>query len=120
MDVIFIQAFRAETLIGIYDWERKIPQPIEIDMEMAIPDGRAAKSDKIGDTIDYGKVVLRVREVLADHRFALLETLAEHVAEIVLEEFGSPWVKLSVAKVDAMSGVKRLGVRIERGAHPLG
>lgn len=114
MDMIFIQGFRAETLIGIYEWERKIPQPIEIDMEMGIPRGRAAKSDHIGDTIDYGKVVERAREVLADHDYSLLEALAEHLAGIILEEFGSPWVKLSVAKLDAMNGVKRLGVRIER------
>ena len=114
MDVIFIQAFRADTLIGIYDWERKLPQPVEFDIEMAIPEGRIPGSDHISDTIDYGKVVLRIREMLASHTFALLETLAEHIAQMIMEEFGSPRVSLSVAKIDAMDGVKRLGVRIER------
>jgi dihydroneopterin aldolase len=113
MDVIFIKEFRAETVIGIYEWERKMPQPIEIDMEIGIPD-HAASSDEIVDTIDYGKVVMRFREVLAGHGFSLLEALAGHLAQIVLSEFGSPWVKLSIAKIDAMNGVKRLGVRMER------
>ena len=120
MDVIFIQNFRAETLIGIYEWERRNPQPVEIDMEMGIPRGRAAESDHIGDTIDYGKVVERIREVLADHSFSLLEGLAEHLAEIALKEFSSPWTRISVAKIDAMNGVKRLGVRIERTLSPAG
>lgn len=113
MDVIFIKEFRAETVIGIYEWERNIPQPIEIDVEIGIPD-QASASDEIVDTIDYGKVVLRFGEVLADHGFSLLEALAGHLAQIVLTEFGSSWVKLSIAKIDAMNGVKRLGVRIER------
>ena len=114
MDVIFIQAFRAETLIGIYDWEKNVPQPLEIDIEIGIHKSGAAKSDDIGDTIDYGRVVERIRGVLAAHNFSLLEALAEHLAEIILAEFGAPWVRLSVAKIDAMNGVKRLGVRIER------
>ncbi|MBY0577900.1 MAG: dihydroneopterin aldolase [Burkholderiales bacterium] len=113
MDVIFIQAFRADTLIGIYDWERKIRQPVEIDIEIGIPGN--AGSDEIADTIDYGRVVERIREVLSSHNFSLLEALAEHLAGIILVEFGSPWVRLSVAKIDAMSGVRRLGIRIERG-----
>ncbi len=114
MDVILIQGFRAETLIGIYEWERKSPQPIEIQAEIGMRGGNAGKSDEIDDTIDYGKVVLRMKEVLASHNFLLLEALAEHLAGIILNEFGSPWVSLSVAKVEAMTGVARLGVRIER------
>ena len=116
MDVIFIKAFRAETLIGIYEWEKKVPQPLEIDIEIGLPGKAELTSDDIADTIDYGKVVGRVREVLASHSFSLLESLAEHLAQIVLAEFGSPWVRLSVAKIDAMNGVKRLGVRMERGS----
>ena len=115
MDAIFIKEFRAETVIGIYEWERRVPQPIEIDMEIGIPEG-AGSGDEIAETVDYGKVVLRFREVLSDHDFLLLEALASHLAQIVLDEFGASWVRLSVAKIEAMSGVKRLGVRIERKA----
>jgi dihydroneopterin aldolase len=116
MDIIFIHDFRVETLIGIYEWERRVPQTIQIDIEIGNPGGRAASTDNISDTIDYGAVVSRIEETLREKRFLLLERLAEHIADIVRSEFKSPWVKVSVAKLQLLRGVKRLGVTIERGS----
>ena len=116
MDIIFIQDFRVETLIGIYEWERRVPQTIQIDLEIGNPGSRAASTDDIDDTIDYGAVVNRIEETLKQQHFLLLERLAEHIADIVLGEFKSPWVKVSVAKLQLLRGVKRLGVTIERGS----
>ena len=118
MDIIFIQDFRVETLIGIYEWERRVPQTIQIDLEIGNPYSRAASTDDIGDTIDYGAVVGRIEETLKVQHFLLLERLAEHIADIVRSEFKSPWVKVSVAKLQVLRGVKRLGVTIERGSRP--
>ena len=115
MDIIFIQDFRVETLIGIYEWERRVPQTIQIDIEIGNPGNRAASTDNIDDTIDYGAVVNRIEETLKQQHFLLLERLAEHIADIVLGEFKSPWVQVSVAKLQLLRGVKRLGVTIERG-----
>ncbi|MCU0972356.1 MAG: dihydroneopterin aldolase [Burkholderiales bacterium] len=115
MDIIFIQDFRVETLIGIYEWERRVPQTIQIDVEIGNPGGRASSTDNIDDTIDYGAVVNRIEETLRQQHFLLLERLAEHIADIVLGEFKSPWVRVSVAKLQLLRGVKRLGVTIERG-----
>jgi dihydroneopterin aldolase len=115
MDVIFIQEFRLDTLIGVYEWERRVPQTIQLDLEIALPTSRPAQSHQLADTIDYGRVVSRVRETLKAQHFPLLETMAEHVASLVLSEFGAPWVKVSVAKLGLFSGVKRVGVCIERG-----
>jgi dihydroneopterin aldolase len=116
MDIIFIQDFRVETLIGIYEWERRVPQTIQIDIEIGNPASRAAITDNIDDTIDYGAVVNRIEETLKQQHFLLLERLADHIANIVLNEFKSPWVKVSVAKLQLLRGVKRLGVTIERGS----
>jgi len=116
MDIIFIQDFRVETLIGIYEWERRVPQTIQIDLEIGNPGSRAASTDNIDDTIDYGAVVNRIEETLRQQHFLLLERLAEHIADIVLGEFKSPWVRVSVAKLQLLRGVKRLGVTIERGS----
>ena len=116
MDIIFIQDFRVETLIGIYEWERRVPQTIQIDLEIGNPYSRAASTDDICDTIDYGAVVGRIEEALKVQHFLLLERLAEHIADIVRSEFNSPWVKVSVAKLQLLRGVKRLGVTIERGS----
>lgn len=114
MDIIFIQDFRLETLIGIYEWERRVPQTIQIDIEIGNPGSRASSTDNIDDTIDYGAVVNRIEATLKQQHFLLLERLAEHIADIVLREFKSPWVRVSVAKLQLLRGVKRLGVTIER------
>jgi dihydroneopterin aldolase len=115
MDIIFIHDFRLDILIGIYDWERKIPQTVQFDLEIGIPD-RAKPIDQIGDTIDYAKVVARIESSLCGNHFPLVEKLAEHVAQLVLQEFRSPWIRVSVTKLSPLRNVKRLGVTIERGA----
>ena len=114
MDVIFIQDFRLEILIGVYEWERRVPQTVQIDLEIGLPP-REKRSDRIGDTIDYAKVVARIEASLAENRFLLVEALAEHIAQLVITEFRAPWIRASVTKLGALKGVKRLGVTIERG-----
>jgi dihydroneopterin aldolase len=115
MDIIFIHDFRVEILIGVYEWERRVPQTVQLDLEIGLP-AREKRSDRIGDTIDYAKVVARIEASLAQHRFALVEALAEHLAQLVMTEFGAPWIRASVTKLAALKGVKRLGVTVERGS----
>ncbi|HTP94803.1 MAG TPA: dihydroneopterin aldolase [Burkholderiales bacterium] len=116
MDIIFVREFRIEALIGVYEWEKRVRQTIQLDLDIAIPpDRRVGHSDKIRDTIDYSKIVLRIRETLAEERFGLLERLAEHLAQLIMKEFGSPWVRISVAKLGLVPGIKMMGVTIERG-----
>jgi dihydroneopterin aldolase len=115
MDIIFIADLRLHILVGVPDWERKVPQTVQLDLEIGLPDTGRPRSDRIAETIDYGKVVERVSASLGEKRFLLIERLAEHVAQLVMGEFKSPWVKVSVTKLAAIKGVKRLGVTIERG-----
>ena len=117
MDTIFISDFRLDILVGVYDWEQKVPQKVQFDLEIGLP-GRKSQSDKLGDTLDYAAVVSRIEASLAEHRFGLLENLAEHIAQLVMREFKSPWVKVSVTKLAALKNVKRLGITIERGKRP--
>jgi len=115
MDVIFIKEFKLDTLIGIHEWERRVPQTIQLDLEIALPSARAAASNEVADTIDYGKVISRIRDMLRSEHFPLLEAMAERLASLILGEFSAPWVKVSVAKLSLYSGVKQVGVSIERG-----
>ena len=115
MNTIFISDFRLDILVGVYDWEQKVPQKVQFDLEIALP-ARKAPSDKLGDTIDYAAVVSRIEASLAENHFGLLESLAEHIAHLVMREFRSPWVRVTVTKLAALKNVKRLGVTIERGA----
>jgi len=117
MNQIFIREMRADAWVGVYDWEQLRPQTLEFDIEFGVAHERAGASDKLKDTIDYGAVVNRVRAELKDRRFKLLEALAEDLAQILLTEFGAPWVRISVAKLYHVRGVKMLGVVITRGTN---
>lgn len=114
MDFIFIDDLRVEANVGIYPREQAAAQTLEIDLSFGVPDA-AAQNDDIGATIDYAAVIERIRLELAQRRFNLLETLGEFIIALMLSEFGAPWVKISIAKVGVMKGVKRVGVTIERG-----
>ena len=118
MDIIFIDELRIPTLIGIYPREQAIPQTIEISLQIGTSTANAGNSDDIRDTIDYAVVVDRLRADLAAQHFHLLEKLAEHVASLLLEYFGAIWVRVSIAKLGTMRGVKRTGVIIERSRLP--
>lgn len=115
MNTIFIQELRVETRIGVYAWEQHLAQPLVIDIELALPSTKAFSSDDIADALDYAAVVKRVQAFAANHPHKLLERFAEALADLVRAEFGSPWVRVSVAKLAPVAGVKRLGVVIERG-----
>lgn len=114
MDFIFIEDLRVQARVGIYPRERVTEQALELNLTFGVPDA-AAEHDDIADTIDYAKVIERVREELASHQFNLIETLGEFVVNLLFDEFGAPWVKLAIAKIGVMKGVRRVGVFIQRG-----
>jgi len=114
MDIIFLSEVKVETKLGVPDWERLTAQTIILDIEIAMPHSNSCKTDDIKDTIDYGMVVARIRQTLGERSFKLVEALAEHVCQIILDEFGAPWVKIKVSKPGILPGLKALGVIIER------
>lgn len=116
MDIIFLSDLRVETVIGIYDWERRVRQVVSIDLEMATDIAKAASSDHIDDTLNYKAVAKRIIAFVEESQFQLVETLAERIAQIVREEFSVPWVRLRISKPGAVRGSKNVGVLIERGA----
>jgi dihydroneopterin aldolase len=115
MDIVFIHDLQIETVIGIYDWERKIRQTISLDLEMATDIKKAAKSDDIDDTLSYKTVAKRLIEFVENSEYELVEALAEEICSIVRNEFGVPWVKLTLRKPGAVRGSRAVGVIIERG-----
>ncbi|MEJ2619772.1 MAG: dihydroneopterin aldolase [Candidatus Thiodiazotropha sp.] len=114
MDIVFIRDLRIETVIGIYDWEREITQTVVFDLEMGTDIKKAADSDAIEDTLDYKAVSKRLVSFVRESKFQLVETLAERCAEIVLNEFNVPWVRLTLNKIGAVSMARDVGVIIER------
>ena len=115
MDIIFVSELKIETLIGIYEWEKKVPQTIQLDLEVGLRGEHATKSGKIGDTIDYSRVVGRIEQLFKEQHFLLLEKAGEAIADMIVREFNAPWVKVSIAKLAPLRNVRKLGIVIERG-----
>ncbi|RDE19875.1 dihydroneopterin aldolase [Motiliproteus coralliicola] len=118
MDIVYIKELEVETVIGIYDWERKIRQRVSLDLEMATDIRRAANTEDIDNTISYKTVSKRLIAFIEQSEFLLVETMAEEIAEIVLSEFPTPWIRLRLGKPGAVRGAKDVGVIIERGEKP--
>jgi 7,8-dihydroneopterin aldolase/epimerase/oxygenase len=114
MDAIVIRELRVEALIGIHRRERHAPQMLSIDLEIGLPGVAVFASDKVGDTIDYEQVALRIRALASSGQFRLVETLGERIARLLLEDFGAPWAKVSVAKVGILGNARYVGVTLER------
>ena len=118
MDIIYLSDLKIDTVIGIYDWERRITQTVSFDLEMATDIRKAAATDTIGDTLDYKAVAKRLIQFVSESEFQLVETLAERVAEIVINEFNVPWVRLRLNKKGAVRHASGVGILIERGERP--
>lgn len=116
MDKLYLTGLEIEAIVGIWDWERQIPQTVVIDIEMATDVARAAKSDDIADTLNYKDVSKRVQQLVQDSGFKLVETMAETIARVVIDEFGAGWVKVRINKPGAIRGARDVGVVIERSA----
>jgi 7,8-dihydroneopterin aldolase/epimerase/oxygenase len=114
MDIVYLSDLRIETIIGIYDWERRVKQTVSLNLEMATDVARAAASDNIEDALDYKAVAKRLIDFVGHSEFLLVETLAERVAQIILSEFGVAWLRLKVDKQGAVRGARGVGVIIER------
>lgn len=120
MDKIFIHALKTETIVGIFDWERQVKQTVILDIEFSADIRKAALTDSIDDTLNYKRVAKRVLTFVEASRFHLVETLAEHVAMLILEEFAVAWVRISLSKPGAIRSSRDVGVLLERAIADLG
>ena len=114
MDKIFIHALKTEAIIGIFDWERQVKQTVLIDIELSADIRKAALTDAIADTLNYKAVAKRVLGFVEASQFHLVETLAEHIAMLILDEFGVARVAISLSKPGAVRSSRDVGVSLER------
>jgi len=113
MDTVFIRELRVAAWVGIYEWEKQRAQTLEMEIEIGLPE-QAKRTENIRDTVNYGAVVERIVAELAQHRFRLLEALAEHVCTVLTTDFNAQWVRVSVAKLAHIRNVRKVGVTLER------
>jgi dihydroneopterin aldolase len=119
-DTVFIRGLRAETVIGVYDWERRVRQLLVLDLELAVDTRAAAASDEVADTLDYGAIAERMLTEIEGSSHRLIETLAERLAAVLLAEFTVPWVRLTLSKPTAVPAAQAVGITIERGSREPG
>lgn len=115
MDIIFLGGLEIETIIGIFDWERETKQTVVLDIKMAYDIQRAAETDDIQHTLDYKAVSKRIIGFVEDSNYFLVEKLTVEIANIILNEFNVPWVKVCLNKKGAIRGASDVGIIIERG-----
>ncbi len=118
MDIVYIRDLHIDTIIGIYDWERQVKQTVSLDLEMATDIRKAAATDDIEHAVNYKSVSKRLIAYVENRNALLVESLAEEIAAIVLEEYQVPWLRLRLSKPGAVRGARDVGLIIERGIKP--
>ncbi|MEH3627100.1 bifunctional dihydroneopterin aldolase/7,8-dihydroneopterin epimerase [Enterobacter roggenkampii] len=117
MDIVFIEQLSVITTVGVYDWEQTIEQKLVFDIEMGWDNRKSAKSDDVNDCLSYADISETVIGHVEGQRFALVERVAEEVAELLLKKFNSPWVRIKLSKPGAVARAANVGVIIERGTN---
>lgn len=115
MDIVFIKQLEVISTIGVYEWEKSLQQKLYFDLDMGFDNKPSAENDDINLALNYFSVSERVTEFAQSHQFELIETMAEGVAALIMEEFSVPWIKVTLHKPGALPKAQSLGVQIERG-----
>jgi len=116
VDIVFVRELRFKTVIGCWDWERKIEQEVSIDLDMGWDTRQAAESEDLQHALDYKAVSKRVMAVVRERQFELVETAANAVADLIMKEFSVPWIRVAFSKPRAVTGSAAVGVVVERGS----
>ena len=116
MDKVFISGLEVLCTIGAYEWEKGITQRLIFDLEMDYNTRPAGERDDLALALDYAYVANRVTELVQASPVELVETMAERVAALILQEFAVPRVKVRVTKPTAVVTARGVGVEIVREA----
>jgi len=117
MDIVFVKDLRFKTIIGCWDWERQMPQLVSVNLDMAWENTRPAASGELGDALNYKEVAKQVEQYVQEQQFELVESAAEGIAGMMMEQFAVPWIRVEIHKPYAVTGSSSVGAMVERGQH---
>lgn len=117
-DIVYLHGLSCKSTIGVWEWEKKISQTLKLDIDLATDVQKAAQNDDLNDALNYQEIAERVQSFAYDNQFELIETLAEKLAQLILDEFNTCWVRIKLDKGSAVKDVKHVGIIIERGIKP--
>ena len=101
MDKIVLPRIEVMACHGVEEWERKTPQPFVISVKMSLDLRSAADSDNIENTVHYGELYSATKNLAENNSFALIETLAQKVADHCLTDERVQKVRVAVEKTQA-------------------
>lgn len=113
-DRIVVEGLRADTVIGLYTWERMVRQELRIDLTLHCDLREAGASDQVTDTVDYKTLTNDVRERVESSRYLLIETLASDIAEHCLRDERVSRVEVRVNKTGALRHADNVAVVVHR------
>lgn len=113
-DTVEIRGLRADAVIGVHDWERRIRQTLLIDLDLATDVRAAAAHDNLADALDYAAVAKRVTTLVEQSSYQLIESVAEGIVATLQQEFGIRWLRLRISKPGAVANAHNISVLIER------
>jgi len=113
-DVMYIKDLRVQTIIGLYDWERKVRQEVSIDIDIFFDNKAASAKDSVNDTIDYKKITKAVISHVEKSSYKLQESLAESIAALIKRDHPNNLIRIRVSKPGALRNAKDVGIIIER------
>jgi len=115
-DVVFIKGLKVDAVIGVFDWERAITQPLLIDIALETDISAAAISDDVSDALSYKEVCDDVSEWCKEIQAKLLEHLAGQISDRIFAKYECHKITLSIAKPTAIAQADAVGVQITRFA----
>lgn len=101
LDRLSVVGLEARGFHGVLDFERREGQVFRVDLTLGMDTAAAAESDDLQDTVDYGTLSSRVRDIVEGRPVDLIETLAHRIASECLREQAVQWVEVTVHKPDA-------------------
>jgi 7,8-dihydroneopterin aldolase/epimerase/oxygenase len=104
--------------IGVYDEERLAPQPISVDLELTVLSPDDPMAEDLAQVVDYAALTGRVRDLVGSRHFDLVETMAEALAALCLEDERVISARVRIEKPNAIADAAGVGVELERAREP--
>lgn len=115
MDIVYIHGLAIDAVIGVFEWEKKLQQPLIFDLDLAWDIRQAAATDDLQYALNYQAVTEFIEQFVTSRQFELLESLLEALAAALQHEFAIPWLSIRVQKPAVVPQARAVGLKIERG-----
>jgi dihydroneopterin aldolase len=112
--LIKIKNLKLSTNVGIHLWEKDFDREIIINVEIETDFIKSLESDNIEDAIDYDAITTKIKDLIANNKFQLIEKMAQEVMNKIMEDSRIKRSKLEIDKVGAVEFVESFSVTIEQ------